>query len=137
MNTVTMKNTNRGGFSLVEVLVALVIVAVGIVSILLILPMTLERQRVNNLRSVAGKTAQTELNQIKASDANQNFFDWLADNKLVFVNPEQHFESEFIQAQVVSCHSMGEYNRGLYRVTLGLRLWDNRMEYYTTYVTDR
>jgi len=46
-------------------------------------------------------------------------------------------EHNYIQSWMVSCQPMGEINQGLYRVTLGLRLWDNRVEYYTTYVTDR
>lgn len=131
-------NSRRGGFTLLEALVALVILATGIVAILLVFPAALERQRTNTLRTMTATTSQTQLNRLKAGDTTDTDFQkWLDNNRLKVLYKEVDPETEYIQPWVVSCQPMGEYNRGLYRVTLGLRLWDNRVEYYTTYVTDR
>ena len=137
MRTTGTYDHRRGGFTLLEALVALVILATGIVAILLVFPAALERQRTNTLRTMTATTSQTQLNRVKAGDTDNSFHAWLELNKLEVLNPEENPEANYIQSWVVSCHPMGEYNRGLYRVTLGLRLWDNRVEYYTTYVTDR
>lgn len=137
MRTTGTYDRRRGGFTLLEALVALVILATGIVAILLVFPAALERQRTNTLRTMTATTSQTQLNRLKAGDTDDSFHAWLETNKLHVLNPGIEPEVNYIQSWVVSCHPMGEYNRGLYRVTLGLRLWDNRVEYYTTYVTDR
>ena len=152
--------SRRAGFSLLETLVALVILAVGIVSILLVFPSVLDRQRVNTLRTMTTTISQMQLNKMKARDTDFNFHAWLQENQFVTVGdnlPEHNYiqegegevpvegegvgdnlpEHNYIQSWMVSCQPMGEINQGLYRVTLGLRLWDNRVEYYTTYVTDR
>lgn len=137
MRTTGTYDHRRGGFTLLEALVALVILATGIVAILLVFPAALERQRTNTLRTMTATTSQTQLNRLKAGDTDGGSLQkWLDENKLKLLNAENP-EVNYIQSWVVSCHPMGEYNRGLYRVTLGLRLWDNRVEYYTTYVTDR
>ncbi len=133
-----IKNTSaqRAGFSLLEMLVALVILAVGIVSILLIFPAVLDRQRVNTLRTMTTTVSQMQLNKVKSGDIDYDFHTWLQENRfrqLETTRPEQ----QYVQSWMVSCQPLGEINQGLYRVTLGLRLWDNSVEYYTTYVTDR
>ncbi len=128
--------SRRAGFSLLETLVALVILAVGIVSILLVFPSVLDRQRVNTLRTMTTTISQMQLNKMKAGDTDFNFHAWLRENQFVTVGDNLP-EHNYIQSWMVSCQPMGEINQGLYRVTLGLRLWDNRVEYYTTYVTDR
>lgn len=152
--------SRRAGFSLLETLVALVILAVGIVSILLIFPTVLDRQRINTLRTMTTTISQMQLNKMKAGDTDFNFHAWLEENRFRMLSanqPESQYiqegegevpvegegvgdnlpEHNYIQSWMVSCQPMGEINQGLYRVTLGLRLWDNRVEYYTTYVTDR
>jgi len=128
--------SGQGGFTLLETLVALVILATGIVAILLIFPAALERQRINTLRTMTTTVSQTQLNRVQAGDTGPMFQDWLTKNKFYVVKPTEP-EVDYLKSWVVSCQPMGEINQGLYRVTLGLRLWDDRVEYYTTYVTDR
>ncbi len=131
-----MLQSGQGGFTLLETLVALVILATGIVAILLIFPAALERQRINTLRTMTTTVSQTQLNRVQAGDTGMMFQDWLQKNKFYVVQPNEP-EVDYLKSWVVSCQPMGEINQGLYRVTLGLRLWDDRVEYYTTYVTDR
>lgn len=136
MKTNLTYTDKHAGFTLLETLVALVILATGIVSILLIFPVALDRQRMNTLRTMTTTVSQTQLNQVKASDTDQSFQEWLNKNRFKLVEDNQP-EVQHIQSWVASCQPMGELSLGLYRVTLGLRLWDNSVEYYTTYVTDR
>jgi prepilin-type N-terminal cleavage/methylation domain-containing protein len=125
------------GFSLLETLVALTILATGLVSIMLLFPIALERQRVNTQRTIMTTVAQTQLNRLHSGDTDQiTFQDWLRDNRLKTL-ASTDMESQYVAAWVVSSQSVGELNQGLYRVTLELRLWDGRKEYYSTYVTDR
>lgn len=128
------RRASAQGFSLLETLVALTILATGLVSIMLLFPIALERQRVNTLRTMTTTVAQSELGRLRAGDTDITFQDWLSDNRLQ--HPGQ-IERQYVEAWVVSSQPAGELNQGLYRVTLELRLWDGRKEYYCTYVTDR
>lgn len=136
MRNRTSNTMRKGGFTLLETLVALVILATGVVAILLVFPLALDRQRMNTLRTMTTTVSQTQLNRVKAGDTDYGFHQWLESNRLQLVDTSLP-ESWHVKSWVVSSHPMGEINQGLYRVTLGLRLWDNRVEYYTTYVTDR
>lgn len=129
-------DSNQGGFTLLETLVALVILATGILSILLLFPIAMERHRVNTLRTMTTTIAQTQLGRLRAGDTDLSFHQWLQKNKLHTI-PQDDPISQHIKSWVVSSQPAGEINLGLYRVTIGLRLWDGRTEYYTTYVTDR
>ncbi|NLN91707.1 MAG: type II secretion system protein [Candidatus Hydrogenedens sp.] len=124
------------GFTLLETLVALVILATGMVAILLLFPVTLDRQRINTQRTITTAHAQSELAKIQAVGTSGNFQQWLEENRFQAVH-ESDLANPFIQATVVSWQPMGEVNLGFYRVTLGLRLKDDSVEYFTTYVTDR
>ena len=119
-----------------ETLVALVILATGILSILLLFPIAMERHRVNALRTMTTTIAQTQLGRLRAGDTDITFHEWLRTNRLKTVG-DGAIEKDYIRSWVVSSQSAGEIDLGLYRVTIGLRLWDGRTEYYTTYVTDR
>lgn len=136
MMRMRLHNGSQGGFTLLETLIALVILATGILSILLLFPIAMERHRVNTLRTMTTTIAQTQLGRLRAGDTDVNFHQWLRDNKLKPVSTTDPV-SQHIKSWVVSSQPAGEINLGLYRVTIGLRLWDGRTEYYTTYVTDR
>jgi prepilin-type N-terminal cleavage/methylation domain-containing protein len=136
MMRMRLHNGRQGGFTLLETLIALVILATGILSILLLFPIAMERHRVNTLRTMTTTIAQTQLGRLRAGDTDVNFHQWLRDNKLKPVESSNPI-SQHIKSWVVSSQPAGEINLGLYRVTIGLRLWDGRTEYYTTYVTDR
>ncbi len=132
-----MIGARRGGFTLLETLVALAILATGIISVVMLFPIALERQRINTLRTMTNTVAQSQLGQVRAQDTDATFHDYLRDNRLKLLGNTGLPEEQLVRAWVVSSQPMGEVNQGLYRLTLGLRLWDNRVEYYTTYVTDR
>jgi len=136
MMRMLIHDSNQGGFTLLETLVALVILATGILSILLLFPIAMERHRVNTLRTMTTTIAQTQLGRLRAGDTDVNFHQWLQENKLKMIESTNPI-SQHIKSWVVSSQPAGEINLGLYRVTIGLRLWDGRTEYYTTYVTDR
>ena len=136
MTMMRLQNNNKAGFTLLETLVALVILATGIVSILLLFPIAMERHRVSTLRTMTTAIAQSQLGKLRSGDTDIDFYQWLRDNKMKMVDATSPI-SQHIKSSVVSCQPAGEINLGLYRVTIGLRLWDGRTEYYTTYVTDR
>lgn len=130
------RRRSRAGFTLLEALVALAILASGLVSIMLLFPIALERQRVNTLRTVTTKVAQSELNRLRAGDTDITFQQWLRENRMHLIDIEE-IESQYLRGWVVSSQPVGEINQGLYRVTIELRMWDGRKEYYSTYVADR
>lgn len=129
----TYKN-HRDGFTLLETLIALVILATGMVSIMLLFPIAMERHRVSAVRTMTTSIAQTQLGALRAADTDADFHQWLRDRQITV--PEAP-ASDYVESWVVSSQPAGEIDLGLYRVTIGLRLWDGRTEYYTTYVTDR
>jgi prepilin-type N-terminal cleavage/methylation domain-containing protein len=128
-------STDRG-FTLVETLVALVILATGMVAILLLFPATLDRQRVNTQRTMVTSYAQGELGKLQGRGTEGPFKQWLEQRRFRLVD-EDSMTKNFIKASVISCQPVGELHMALYRVTLGLRLHDDSVEYFTTYVTDR
>ena len=136
MTRMCLHNHKNGGFTLLETLVALVILATGIVSILLLFPIAMERHRVNTLRTMTTTIAQSQLGKLRSGDTDVSFHQWLIDNKMKPVAEDKPI-SHYVKSWVVSSQPAGEITLGLYRVTIGLRLWDGRTEYYTTYVTDR
>lgn len=136
MTRMRLHNDKNGGFTLLETLVALVILATGIVSILLLFPIAMERHRVNTLRTMTTTIAQSQLGKLRSGDTDVSFHQWLIDNKVKQIADDKPI-SHYVKSWVVSSQPAGEITLGLYRVTIGLRLWDGRTEYYTTYVTDR
>lgn len=136
MMAVYSHSKNRAGFTLLETLVALVILATGLLSIMLLFPIAMQRHRVNTLRTMTTTIAQTQLGSLRSGDTDLSFHQWLSTNRLKTVAADDP-TSQYIESWVVSSQAAGEIDLGLYRVTIGLRLWDGRTEYYTTYVTDR
>ncbi|HDP36041.1 MAG TPA: prepilin-type N-terminal cleavage/methylation domain-containing protein [Candidatus Hydrogenedentes bacterium] len=130
------RKSHNAGFTLLETLVALVILATGIVSILLLFPIAMERHRISTLRTMTTTIAQSQLGRLRSGDTDITFHQWLRDNRL-YTLADNEPASQYVSSWVVSSQPVGEINLGLYRVTIGLRLWNGRTEYYTTYVTDR
>lgn len=125
------------GFSLLETLIAMAILAIGILAIILVFPAAMDRQRLNTLRTMTTTVSQTQLNRLKATGSSEELDTWLTTlQQQPNLNPGSP-ESFYVKSWVVSSQPYGEINSGLYRITFGLRLWDNRVEYYTTYVADR
>ncbi|OQB32902.1 MAG: hypothetical protein BWY07_01453 [Candidatus Hydrogenedentes bacterium ADurb.Bin170] len=128
--------SRQAGFTLLETLVALVILATGMVSVLLLFPITLDRQRVNTQRSSTTAFVQSELAKIQAKGTGFGFHEWLEEHRFRALE-DNLTANPFIKATVVSWQPVGEIDMGLYRVTLGLRMHDGSVEYFTIYVTDR
>ncbi|HEX73498.1 MAG TPA: prepilin-type N-terminal cleavage/methylation domain-containing protein, partial [Candidatus Hydrogenedentes bacterium] len=73
--------TSRGGFTLVEVLVALLILGVGIVAIMRLFPMSLQQSHRAAQRTTVAQLARTELGRVRAGGvfSQDQFQPWMRD----------------------------------------------------------
>ena len=141
-----MKKTNetsRGGFTLVEVLVALLILGVGIVAIMRLFPMSLQQSHRAAQRTTVAQLARTELGRVRAGGVfSQDQFqpwmrDWAQQNALFSLTEAQRaysmYEGWSASVQRVSGGALGT---DLYRITFTVQLFDGREEKFVTYVTE-
>lgn len=132
-----------GGFTLVEVLVAMVILGVGIVAIMRLFPMSLQQSHRAAQRTMVASLARTELGRVRAGGVfSQDQFqpwmrEWAQRNALRSVSEAQRayamYDSWRTSVQRVSGGALGS---DLYRVTFAVRLFDGREEKFVTYVTE-
>lgn len=135
--------TSRGGFTLVEVLVAMVILAVGIVAIMRLFPMSLQQSHRAAERTTVAQLARTELGRVRAGGvfSQEQFGPWLREWALqntLHILDEVHkayslYEGWSASVQRVSGGALGT---DLYRITFTVQLFDGREEKFVTYVTE-
>jgi prepilin-type N-terminal cleavage/methylation domain-containing protein len=135
MNTQSTRKRAQAGFSLLEVIVALTILAVGILAIMQLFPSSLAQTQRAASRTAVASLARTELGRVKASGVGGPLTRWAEQNALrQFTTAEQAYtlyESWRSSVQRVP----GGVD--LFRVTFNVRMYDGGEEEFVTYVTRR
>jgi len=123
----------QAGFTLVEVVVALTILAVGVIAVLQLFPLAQTQARKANEKSMVASLATTELGRVRAGGVGNSLSDWAVENALKQLNEQERayalYDSWRSSVQRVS----GDVD--LYRVTFNVRLFDGAEEKFVTYVT--
>lgn len=125
----------RGGFTLLEVVVALAILAGGIVAVMALFPTALYRQQQASERSTIASLARAKLNEARVFGPYGVTGPWLEANAfhLLDLGARAYTVYDSWRASV----SAGTGMPGLYRVTFTVRLNNGQTEEFVTYVTER
>ena len=124
------------GFTLVEVLVALTILAVGIMAVMRLFPMALVQQRRAAERTVIASLARTQLSEVRTGGVGQSLVSWLQSNSYKVVAQAARSYTIY-DSWRTSVTRMGQPDVDLYRVVFTVRMHDGRDEEFVTYVTQR
>lgn len=124
------RKSSRGGFTLLEVLIALAILLTAIIAVLLVFPTSLLQARQAVERSITAQTADSVIGEIRSSSAEALFFDRVRKELLTQQQAEQIYT---FTTTVQRLH--GASNIYLQRITLNIRFTDERQETFVTYVT--
>jgi len=125
---------SNAGFTLVEVIVALTILAVSIIAILQLFPASLRQTRIAAERTTVASLARTELGKVRAGGVGNTLDSWATQNAL-----KQLTESQRAYALYEGWRSSVQRIGGevdLYRITFSVRMFDGREEQFVTYVTE-
>jgi type IV pilus modification protein PilV len=123
----------RGGFTLVEVLVALGILLIGVVSVLVMFPQSLKAARMAAERSVTSQAAHSVLSQIRASSAESLYKERLLPELLHQPRSAANLYGYATSVQRLS----GAAEVYLQRVTFNVTLPNGRTESFTTFVAEQ
>lgn len=126
-------NRTTGGFTLIEVVVALTILSVGIIAIMQLFPASLTQSRVAAERTVVASLAKTELGRVKAGGVGNQLEGWIAENALKALTEAQRAYALYDGWRATVQRIGGDVE--LYRVTFSVRMFDGRDEDFVTYVT--
>ena len=123
----------RGGFTLIEVLVALFILLFGIGAVMFLFPASLSAARTAAERTRTSQTAHSVVSQIRASSAEALYNDRLLSTVLT-----QQLYSANTYGYATSVQRLsGAAEVYLQRVTFSVTLSNGRTETFTTYVAQQ
>jgi len=125
----------RSGFTLLEVVVALAILAGGIVAIMALFPTALYRQQQASERSTIASLARAKLNEARVFGPYGVTGPWLEQNAYHLI--EQSARAYTVYDSWRASVSSGTGMPGLYRVTFTVKLNSGQTEEFVTYVTER
>jgi prepilin-type N-terminal cleavage/methylation domain-containing protein len=123
----------RAGFTLLEVVVALSILAVGIIAIMQLFPVSLRQQRIAAERTVVASLAKTQLGKVKVSGVGSQLQNWARENALRSLTDTQRAYALY-QGWRSSVQRVGG-DIDLFRVTFAVEMIDGREEKFVVYVT--
>ena len=125
----------RAGFTLLEVVVALAILAGGIVAGMALFPTALYRQQQASERSTIASLARAKLSEARVFGPTSAATGWLEQNAyhLIEQGARAYTVYDSWRANVTAAAGMP----GLYRVTFVVRLNSGQTEEFVTYVTER
>ena len=132
-----MRHDARGqaGFSLLEVMVALTILAIGIIGVMQLFPVSLDQQRTASERTTIASLARTELGMVRAGGVGNQLMSWAERNALRQLTSAQRayalYEGWRSSVQRVG----GEVD--LFRVTFSVTTGSGQEETFVTYVTQQ
>ncbi len=124
---------SKGGFTLLEVLIALAILMVGIVAIMQLFPRSLLQARVAAERTITAELANSVLGQIRASSAKALFDKRVPGQLLSAYTVYGLYDGYTTTVQRLN----GSGNTYLQRVTFSVTFPDGRIEQYVTYVAEQ
>lgn len=126
------KTGRASGFTLVEVLVAMVILGVGILAIVQLFPQSLRQTRVNAERTDIGQLASSKLDRLRMEGVG-GMSQWIVDNAMRNLDATARAYTLYEGWQsTVQRTAIGP---DTYRVTFTVKLTDGRTETFVTYVT--
>jgi prepilin-type N-terminal cleavage/methylation domain-containing protein len=141
----------KQGFTLLEVVVSLAILAGGIIAILQLFPLAQQQQRIAAGRTTVATLARTELGKVRAGGifnqaaggTIQDYIDnWARENALVMLSQAQRaymlYDGWRARVERVSgpFAGAGEEDVSLYRITFAVQMPDGQEEKFVTYVTE-
>ena len=138
----TSQDSRRGrrrsqwGFTLLEVLIALTIMAIGILAVMRLFPMALVQQRRAAERTVIASLARTQLSTVRTGGVGQSLVSWFQTNTYKVVAQAARSYTLY-DSWRTTVTRMGQPDVDLYRVVFTVRMHDGRDEEFVTYVTDR
>ena len=139
MNGKTGQGSNRGrsaGFTLLEVIIALTILAVGILAVIRLFPMALTRQRVAAERTVVASLARTTLSEVRTGGVSSMINEWLARNSYHVIEQAARGYTLYDSWRADIMRTGGS-DADLYRVVFSVRMHDGTEQEFVTYMTER
>ncbi|MBW7863176.1 MAG: prepilin-type N-terminal cleavage/methylation domain-containing protein [Candidatus Hydrogenedentes bacterium] len=127
---------SRAGFTLLEVVIALTILAVGIMAVMALFPASLTQQRVAAERTVIASLARTQLSEVRTGGMGASLSEWIRGNAYRVVDAAARGYTLY-DSWRASATRVGGPGVELYRVVFSVRLNNGREEEFVTYVTDR
>lgn len=125
----------KGGFTLIEVLIALAILGVGIVAIMQLFPASLRQTRLAAERTIVTNLATSQLSRLQSGDLRTNLSAWLQENTLHDLERIERIYALYEGWQTTVHRVPG--GPDTYRVTFTVELANGRQETFVTYVTQR
>lgn len=131
---------NKSGFTLLEVLIALLILGVGIVATMQLFPQALTQSRMAAERTQSAAVATSHLNKLQGCSSPEQFFQWLSGvntlHTLDGVNEVYRIYGAMYEGLGASMQQMSGMP-DTFRVTFSIRMSDDRNETFVTYITRR
>ena len=129
------RRAHRGqeGFTLLEVVIAMAILLIGIVSIVSLFPSSLMQARMANERTVTAELANSVLGQIRASSAEALFNSRIPRSLLAIYGVYGLYEGYSTNVRRLN----GAGDTFLQKVTFTVSFADGREESYTTFVAQQ
>jgi len=125
----------NGGFTLLEILVALVILGIGVIAVMQLCPASVRQSRVAAERTVATNVANAQLAKLRGLDLGSQFRDWLTENTQHTVTEIESIYALY-QGWSTTVQRVVD-SQDTYRVTFTVQMADGRYETFVTYVTPR
>lgn len=140
-------HTTSAGYSLIEVLIALAILAVGIVGIMQIFPVTLRQTRVAQERTVVSQTANSMLDSVSTAGGRE-VFTKRGDLELAPLTEDMRDREDeslanpdrtplYVSRSTTAHRLPSDDDTYLQRVTVNITLPDGRVERFVTYVMEQ
>lgn len=130
-----MHATNRSGFTLVEVMVALTILAIGIMAIMRIFPESMRQSQQAAERQQVAFLAKTELGNLRAAGIRNLVGEWANNN--AYQNIAAAGGNYGMYKSWTTSVNRISSDVDLYRVTFNVEMHDGRRERFVTYVTEQ
>lgn len=125
---------NNGGFTLLEIMVALTLLAIGIIAVLQLFPQSLRQSRIAAEKTTVANLAQTELSRVRAGGVGEALNAWAARNAINELTSAQKAYSLYDSWRSSVQRIGGDLD--LFRVTFSVTMFDGREEKFVTYVTE-